>query len=110
VGVTQLTEVSLDKAKSKGTADTLIDLLLKYASVDQDAALLLSCLSTLLNEARNGTLNAPMPWGAVPGDYFFTERELRQSDDLDRAYAEFKIAATGGEDPTLQKLRLAIGR
>jgi hypothetical protein len=100
----------MDRAQIKKTAEDLATFLAKYATTDQDAALLQSSLSKLINVARNGKINVPLELGAVPGVYFFTERELRKYDALDRAYAEFKIAVTGGETPVLRELRLTIGR
>jgi hypothetical protein len=100
----------MDKAQIKKTAEDLATFLAKYATTDQDAALLQSSLSKLINEARNGKIDVPLEWGAVSGDYFFTERELRKHDALERAYAEFRIAVTGGETQVLRKLRLTIGR
>lgn len=110
VGAAPLSEVSVDKVQIMKTADTLDNLLLKFASIDQDAALLQSALSKLIDAARNESITAPLEWGAVPGAYFFTERDLRKCSGLENAYAEFKIAITGGETPVLKKLRLTIGR
>jgi hypothetical protein len=110
VGADPLSEASVDKVRIKKTAEDLDMLLHKYAATDHDVSLLKSALSKLIKEARNESIDAPLEWSAVPGGYFFFETEIAKHGGLENAYAEFKIAITGGETPVLKKLRRTIGR
>ncbi|MNY30802.1 hypothetical protein D3C86_1649290 [compost metagenome] len=46
-----------------------------------------------------------MEWRDIPGRYLFTEEGLQQYAALEQAFAEFKIELTGGESPTLRRLK-----
>ncbi len=50
-------------------------------------------------------MNAPLPWGDIPGGRYFNEGSLRRYPELEQAFARFRIEATGGESPALRKLR-----
>ena len=52
-----------------------------------------------------GALNAPLPWGDIPGGRYFNEGSQRRYPELEQAFARFRIEATGGESPALRKLR-----
>ena len=50
-----------------------------------------------------------VPSGDIPGRYLFTEEGLQQYAALEHAFAEFKIELTGGESPTLRRLKEQMG-
>ena len=52
-----------------------------------------------------GALNAPLPWGDIPGGRYFNEGSQRRYPELEQAFARFRIEATGAESPALRKLR-----
>ena len=52
-----------------------------------------------------GALNAPLPWGDIPGGRYFNEGSQRRYPELEQAFARFRIEATGGESHALRKLR-----
>ena len=52
-----------------------------------------------------GALNAPLPWGDIPGGRYFNEGSQRRYPELEQAFARFRIEATGGASPALRKLR-----
>lgn len=66
-------------------------------------------LEDLLRRAEAGSLEAPVQWRDIPGRYLFTEQGLQQYRELEQAYAEFCIEASGGESPALRKLRERMG-
>ena len=72
---------------------------------DSAAAKLAVELEPLLILAERGQIRAPMEWRDIPGRYLFTEEGLQQYADLEHAFAEFKIELTGGESPTLRRLK-----
>lgn len=72
---------------------------------DPAAAKLAVELEPLLILAERGQIRAPMEWRDIPGRYLFTEEGLQQYAELEHAFAEFKIELTGGESPTLRRLK-----
>lgn len=72
---------------------------------DPAAAKLAVELEPLLILAERGQIWASMEWRDIPGRYLFTEEGLQQYADLEHAFAEFKIELTGGESPTLRRLK-----
>ncbi|WP_150796309.1 hypothetical protein [Pseudomonas fluorescens] len=72
---------------------------------DPAAAKLAVELEPLLVLAETGQIRTPMEWRDIPGRYLFTEEGLQQYAALEQAFAEFKIELTGGESPTLRRLK-----
>ncbi|VVO61989.1 hypothetical protein PS838_00841 [Pseudomonas fluorescens] len=72
---------------------------------DPAAAKLAVELEPLLVLAETGQIRTPMEWRDIPGCYLFTEEGLQQYAALEQAFAEFKIELTGGESPTLRRLK-----
>ncbi|HFL2185482.1 TPA: hypothetical protein ACG3DQ_000449 [Pseudomonas putida] len=66
-------------------------------------------LALLLNAAKQQRIRTPMEWRDIPGSYLFTEEGLQQYADLEHAFAEFRIELSGGESPTLHKLKARMG-
>lgn len=66
-------------------------------------------LTLLLNAAKQQRIRTPMEWRDIPGSYLFTEEGLQQYADLEHAFAEFRIELSGGESPTLHKLKARMG-
>ena len=84
----------MDKIKLQKTAEDLDNLLAKYGATNTDAANLRRSLSQLIDAARHGRINAPVPWQDIPGHYLFMEGSLGQFTDLENAFAHFKFAIT----------------
>ncbi|MCX2899357.1 hypothetical protein [Pseudomonas mandelii] len=76
---------------------------------DPAAAKLAVELEPLLILAETGQIRTPMEWRDIPGRYLFTEEGLQQYAALEHAFAEFKIELTGGESPTLRRLKEQMG-
>lgn len=76
---------------------------------DPAAAKLAVELEPLLVLAETGQIRTPMEWRDIPGRYLFTEEGLQQYAALEHAFAEFKIELTGGESPTLRRLKEQMG-
>ena len=76
---------------------------------DPAAAKLAVELEPLLVLAETGQIRTPMEWRDIPGRYLFTEEGLQQYAALEQAFAEFKIELTGGESPTLRRLKEQMG-
>lgn len=72
---------------------------------DPAAAKLAVELEPLLVLAERDQIRTPMEWRDIPGRYLFTEEGLQQYAELEHAFAEFKIELTGGESPTLRRLK-----
>lgn len=95
----------MDQELLTKSAEKLDQLLLRYSQVDIEAKEMLRELSQLIHDARFGKIAGPLDWRTIPGSYYFTEGHLRKYNDLEAAYAEFKIEISGGESPVLRKLR-----
>lgn len=80
---------AIDELKAKDPAVTQLDLE----------------LSPLMDWAERGQIRTPLEWRDIPGRYLFTEDGLQQYAELELAFAEFKIELTGGETPTLLRLK-----
>lgn len=76
---------------------------------DPAAAQLSVELEPLITQAERKEIRAPMQWRDIPGRYLFTEQGLQQYAALEHAFAEFKIELTGGESPTLRRLKEKMG-
>ncbi|VVO63575.1 hypothetical protein PS850_00943 [Pseudomonas fluorescens] len=74
-------------------------------STDPAAAKLSVELEPLLILAERGQIQTSMEWRDIPGRHLFTENGLQQYPQLEHAFAEFKIELTGGESPTLRRLK-----
>ena len=59
---------------------------MKYAAIDQEAALLRKSLCKLIGEALRGEITAAPERGRVPGAYWFTEANLAQYADLEEVH------------------------
>ena len=81
----------------------------RLKSHDPAAMKLSLALKLLLNAAQQQQIRTPMEWRDIPGSYLFTEEGLQQYADLEHAFAEFRIELTGGEPPTLGKLKARMG-
>ncbi|MEG1039401.1 MAG: hypothetical protein RSE94_05715 [Pseudomonas sp.] len=66
-------------------------------------------LEPLLDLAEQQMILRPMEWHDIPGRYLFTEEGLQQHAELEHAFAEFRIELTGGESPTLSRLKASMG-
>lgn len=77
----------------------------KYAMDDPDVSKLAAASFALIGAAKAGTITAPMDWRDIPGSYWFTEGALGKFGALESAYAEFKIALSGGPSPVLRALQ-----
>ncbi|MFJ3485580.1 hypothetical protein ACIPL1_19640 [Pseudomonas sp. NPDC090202] len=66
-------------------------------------------LEPLMAKAGRGQIQTPMEWRDIPGAYLFTEEGLQQYPALEHAFAEFRIELTGGESPTLRRLKEKMG-
>ncbi|AQR70476.1 hypothetical protein BZG29_20755 [Janthinobacterium sp. LM6] len=95
----------MDQPRLQASAAELEQLLTRLAPADGEVADLRSALEPLLALAGSGALTTPLPWGDIPGGRYFTEGGLRRYPELERAFARFRIEATGGESPALRKLR-----
>ena len=62
-------------------------------------------LAPLMDRAERSQIRTPLEWRDIPGRYLFTEHGLQQFAELELAFAEFKIELTGGESPTLLRLK-----
>jgi len=80
---------AIDELKAKDPAVTQLDLE----------------LSPLMDRAERGQIRTPLEWRDIPGRYLLTEHGLQQYAELELAFAEFKIELTGGESPTLLRLK-----
>jgi hypothetical protein len=96
----------MDMALLAKSAEKLETLLRHYAVTDTEASGLLDALAALISDARAGKISAPLEWSMIPGARSFSEGGLRKYDDLETAFADFRIEATGGESPVLRNLRL----
>lgn len=95
----------MDQTLLRQRASELEQLLGRYASTDEEAASLYSALKNPLADAQSGKLLSPLRWSQLPGTLYFDEGSLRKYRDLESAYSEFAIEATGGETPVLRELR-----
>lgn len=95
----------MDQVMLRESAEYLEEVISKYAS-DAKVGCLHKALSTLIADARAGTIVFPLQWNDIPGTYAFIEGGLQQYRDLETAYAKFKIEITGGESPLMKSLRL----
>lgn len=97
----------MNKRLLKQKAEILNQLLQKYSLVNPDAESVLKSLQGLLAEAINCEISSPIEWRSIPGAYQFNEGSLRQYNDLEDAFAEFRIEVTGGESLALKMFRKA---
>ncbi|MGE7989481.1 hypothetical protein ACQKPE_00205 [Pseudomonas sp. NPDC089554] len=77
----------------------------RLKSCDPAAMKLSTALNPLLYAAEQQRIRTPVEWRDIPGRYLFTEAGLQQYADLEHAFAEFRIELTGGESPTLRRLK-----
>jgi hypothetical protein len=96
----------MDQVLIAESAGKLEKILLQYSSVDVEIASLLRALSSLIALARAGKIVTPIDSRDVPGNYPFVEGNLRKYNDLETAYARFRIEISGGEPLVLRNLRL----
>lgn len=89
----------------KQKAEALEALLLKYGTQDADVRSLRGGLRPFLDKAKAQTIDTPLDTRLIPGRYLFDERGLRKYGDLEQAFAEFRIEASGGETPALKWLK-----
>ena len=95
----------MDVRDTQYKASILLSLLQKYAPENSNAASLLKVLSPLLQQAIAGQLTSALEWKQIPGDRTFDETDARTLPGLEKAFADFKFAATGGELAWVQALR-----
>lgn len=106
LGQLEIKEADMNIAELKKSAEALKQVLAKYAPLDPEAKYLQDSLSSVIDEVLADKITAPIAWASVPGGYYFNEGSLRKYDDLETAFAEFKIELSGGESPVLRQLRL----
>jgi hypothetical protein len=63
-----------------------------------------------MDRAERDQIRTPLEWRDIPGRFLFTEDGLQQYAELELAFAEFKIELTGGESPTLLRLKAQMAR
>ncbi|WP_058188935.1 hypothetical protein [Terracidiphilus gabretensis] len=90
------------------SAARLKELLLHYASENEDAQELLKVLFVYIQRALDGKILEPVAWNQILGGRMFEEGSLRDLPDLEAAYWSFKIEITGGESEELRELRLRM--
>ena len=98
----------MDLKKIKKCAEKLELLLMKYSKSDKEAIFLYDTLKELISNAKQGSITQPLKYGDVPGDFYFTERDLRKYPDLESAYAKFKIEISGGKTDKIKALLKTI--
>ncbi len=54
------------------------------------------CIAPTILEATTGNLPTSLEWSDIPCGRYFTEGTLQRLPDLEDAFAEFRIALTGG--------------
>ena len=62
----------------------------------------------LANKVKASEIPEPMEWRDIPGGYFFAEGKFSGYRDLEKAFAEFRIEITGGDNPVLEMMQLKI--
>ncbi|WP_298773438.1 hypothetical protein [uncultured Shewanella sp.] len=87
--------LEITRANLKSLAENLEGLLIQYSATDDAATALLRSLSDLIQSAKNGTLKNNVD--DVPGRLSFTEKGLLQYQELEEAYALFKLEITLGD-------------
>ncbi|MCF6437003.1 hypothetical protein [Pseudoalteromonas sp. MMG022] len=95
----------MNKEALKHRAVELERILNDYSLTEPEAALLLKVLAPIIENAKANKIDHNVEWNDIAGSRFFTEGSLRQFPDLEKAFADFRIEATGGESPALKKLR-----
>lgn len=95
----------MNQVKLKKLTQRLWGLLEKYSRTDDTAMLVTNTLRKQFKEVMAGNVLAPLSWEQVPCGYFFTEDMLGKYKDLEEAYADYKVAITGGNDPLLEKIK-----
>lgn len=66
------------------------------ADLSSQVAGLYGDLKPYLEKAQKGKVNAPIAKSRIPGAYLFSEGELREYPDLERAYVHFRMQISGG--------------
>jgi hypothetical protein len=102
----RINELDMDQLQLAKKARKLQVALLWYSLEDTEVSALQAALSNLIRDALAGEITNPLDWRAIPGAYHFNDGNLRKYNDLESAYAEFKIEITGGESPSLRNLRM----
>lgn len=98
----------MDALEIKKCAENLESLLIKYSKSSKEADLLYDSLIDLITKAKQGGLTQPLKYSDVPGDFFFTERNLGRYLDLESAYAKFKIEISVGKTDQIKALLKTI--
>jgi hypothetical protein len=97
--------MSMDTIRLKEKAIALLAILNRLSPVDSGARVLLIDLRPLLDASLRSAIQEPVDWKVVPGASQFRYGSLREHDDLEEAYAQFKIEVTGGEPLALKIFR-----
>ena len=100
----------MDIEKLKETALKLRSAIDALKAMDPAVTRLDQELAPLMDRADRGQIRTPLEWRDIPGRFLFTEEGLQQYAELELAFAEFKIELTGGESPTLLRLKVQIAR
>jgi|SRR6185437_2896304 len=95
----------MDKALLKQKAEALEALLRDYGMMDPEVRSLFGGLRPFLQRAKEQTIDTPLDGRLIPGRFLFDEGSLRKYRDLENAFAEFRIEATGGEPLALKMFR-----
>jgi len=94
----------IDPARLRTSALTLERLLSAYVDEDPQVRLLADSLASLIEQAKQGQVRAAVAHESIPGSYWFTEGHLGRFDDLESAYADFKLEVSGlASDPEVQR-------
>jgi hypothetical protein len=100
----------MDIEKLKETALKLRSAIDALKAMDPAIAKLDQELAPLMDRAERDQIRTPLEWRDIPGRFLFTEDGLQQYAELELAFAEFKIELTGGESPTLLRLKAQMAR
>jgi len=78
----------------------------KYTYQDVEAKKLLDSLQNIIDRAKNGDEIATEE--KVPGYYWFSEGELSQYKELEKAYSEFSLFIAAGSSENYEKMLKAV--
>lgn len=96
---------SINKAELSDVAKEFLKLLEKYQVKHQSAKNVLNRSRALIERAINGEIDAPMPKGFFPEE-FWEDSDLFQYDDLGDAVANFSLLLKGAE--SINKVKTAV--
>lgn len=90
----------------KQLATNLESIVKKYASQNAEAKKLWDSLQDIIGRAKNG--DAISTEEKVPGFYWFSEGDLSQYRDLEKAYSQFSIFIAAGSSENYERMIKAV--